>query len=392
MNGRTPIQTRTQWAALLVLALAHCVADLFGGLVPAILPALRTHFALSLTTGVTLLTVLNLSTNSIQVISGHWFSSSRQPVLLSLGLVLAALIGCLHLLPPSTYSLPVLFAIMIVGGAGIAVVHPEALRGVHALDRIAPSFATACFMVGGFIGFAGGAYGGARLVERFGLRGLGILWLGPVLALALIARSKIVLAVESAETPGPAGAAASPTLRLGQLLVLAIPLACSSTLLACLLPSYLNERGATLSYGGASVMWLGAGGVAGILFWGYIAQRIGTLRALNLALFTGLPALVLYLHGDATQPRLIPLLLVAGFCPYAAYPLIVTMARHAAGLRLGSRMGLIVGGVWGVASLVLMALGPVADRWGIGRVIHLAWTGYLLSGLYGLWLHWRSDQ
>jgi FSR family fosmidomycin resistance protein-like MFS transporter len=387
-----PLQTvRRQWTALLLLGSVHFTADLFGGLVPAVLPALRNHFTLSLTAGVALLTVLNITTNSVQVASGHWLSHYREPYFLSLGLVLAAVIGCIPLLPATPHSLPFLFLIMVLGGTGIAIVHPEGLRAVHLLDRIPSSLTTACFMVGGFLGFAGGAYGGSRLVEALGLPGLGWLWLCPVIVLTLVARKRIRLAVEAPEAD-PAVAASStaaesvPRLRFRQLLFLAIPLASSSTLLSCLLPTYLNERGATLSYGGASVMLLGAGGALGIVFWGYVAHRAGYLRTLVLSLFAGLPALVLYLAGDATNPRNIPLLLVAGFCPYAAYPLIVTMARHATGLRLGSRMGLIVGGVWGAASLVLMALGPVADHWGVGRVVHLAWTGYLISGVYGLWL------
>jgi hypothetical protein len=59
------------------------------------------------------------------------------------------------------------------------------------------------------------------------------------------------------------------------------------------------------------------------------------------------------------------------------------MARNSKGGNLGGRMGLIVGGVWGVASLVLMALGPVAEKYGVAIILNLSWSGYFLTALIG---------
>jgi hypothetical protein len=45
-------------------------------------------------------------------------------------------------------------------------------------------------------------------------------------------------------------------------------------------------------------------------------------------------------------------------------------------------MALIVGGTWGVATLVLMILAPLADWVGTGLVLRLTPVGYVLSGLF----------
>ena len=84
------------------------------------------------------------------------------------------------------------------------------------------------------------------------------------------------------------------------------------------------------------------------------------------------------------------LLFFAGFCSNAVYPLLVTMARYATGANLGRRMGFIVGGTWGIASVVLIVLGPVADRFGAAAILKYTFIGYLLSGVIGLVIMYNS--
>jgi len=78
------------------------------------------------------------------------------------------------------------------------------------------------------------------------------------------------------------------------------------------------------------------------------------------------------------------LLAPAGLGAVAAFPLMVTMARHARGGNLGMRMALMVGGSWGTAAVVLRALGPVAERVGVEAVMDFAWTGYVAAGMIGI--------
>ena len=97
------------------------------------------------------------------------------------------------------------------------------------------------------------------------------------------------------------------------------------------------------------------------------------------------PFTVLYLvfvgHAQAVW-----MLFGVGFCSMSAYILTVTLARHSSGLNLGHRMAFIVGGTWGLAYLVFVALAPLADRVGIGFVLRVMPVGYLLSALLALCL------
>jgi len=53
-------------------------------------------------------------------------------------------------------------------------------------------------------------------------------------------------------------------------------------------------------------------------------------------------------------------------------------------------MGWIVGGTWLFASIVFMPLAVAADRFGTAQVMQYAPLGYLLSGLFGIYLLLRT--
>jgi len=77
---------------------------------------------------------------------------------------------------------------------------------------------------------------------------------------------------------------------------------------------------------------------------------------------------------------------VPGFFSFAAYILMITLARDSAGPNLGRRMGFVVGGNWAFASLVFLALLPVAERVGTRVVLDFSILGYVVSGFLGLLL------
>ena len=102
------------------------------------------------------------------------------------------------------------------------------------------------------------------------------------------------------------------------------------------------------------------GGAIGAFGWVWLASKKSNLFAANLASFLALPMLIVYLllieHDWAKY-----LLFIGGICGLGGFPLLVSIARHAVGGTLGLRMGFVVGGTWGIAAIVMMLLGPVAE-------------------------------
>ena len=86
-------------------------------------------------------------------------------------------------------------------------------------------------------------------------------------------------------------------------------------------------------------------------------------------------------------------LFFAGFGSIAAYPLIATVARYTSGPNLGMRMSLIVGGAWGIASLIQMLIGYFAEEIGLHNILLFSSAGYLISAIIGfvIFKHIRSS-
>ncbi len=371
------------WAQLLALAAVHFLIDLFAGMPPAILPAIRSEFSLSLSRGGLLLVAIYLTCNGVQPLVGHLRANSRRPLFLHLGLILGGGLCLLAVLPKGNSGFTGMIIIAIISGFGIAIVHPEALRAVHRLKRVPPAVSTAVFMAGGFFGYAAGGVVSAFLVDRFGLKGLYPLTFCPVIGIALIALLKVKLSIE----PKTPNRKKNPTdkipLPFWLILAMAMPAAIATTILSSLLPTALEELGFELTFGGLSTTIFGLGGAVGSFVWADFAHRKGELKCSTAALFLVLPFLTAYLLFMETRAA-IWILFATGFCSISAYMLMITLSRQATGLTLGQRMGFMVGGTWATAYIVFTALLPIAEHFGSDVLLKFSPLGYLLSGIFGL--------
>jgi len=371
---------RAQWVQLIVLSSIHFLVDMFGNMLPTILPEIRQHFALSLSLGSFILVSLMLTANGVQMLTGQMRPKKTRPLFLHVGLVLAAGICLMAVAPTSSLGIALVIGLGIVSGCGIAVAHPEGLRAVHVIDRISPRLSTAVFMTSGFLGFASGGAISALLVNAYGLKGLYPLALCPVLGIVAIVLAKVRLSVDdgSDTTAGQAGADPPTALPFWRVLITGLPAGISTTIVLFLLPTYLDELGFDLSFRGFSAAMFGWGGTAGPFIWALAARKKGDLPCAFYAFLVSIPFMILYLifveHAAAVW-----LLFGVGFCSMSAYILTITLARHAGGLNLGHRMAFIVGGTWGIADIVFLAFAPIADWMGTGFVLKLMPVGYVLS-------------
>jgi len=268
-----------EWIQLLVLSGMHFLVDMFANMLPSILPAVREQFALSLSMGAFVLVLLTLTSNFVQILTGHTRANKTVPMFLNLGLVLSAGICLLSALPRSGVGIPLIILLGIISGAGIAIAHPEGLRAIFSLRQIPPAISTAVFMTGGFFGFAAGGVVSTHLVSRFGLAGLYPLTVCPVVGVLMVILSKVRLSTDGAESTRQTDSADMPPVGLPfwQLMVLAVPAGISTSVVLSLIPTDLNELGFNLTFGGFSATMFGLGSTVGPFVWAAIAQRKGEL-------------------------------------------------------------------------------------------------------------------
>ena len=380
-----------QWAQLLALSSAHFTVDMLGNMLPSILPEVRSAFAMSLTLAAIPPAVLIITANLIQLLTGHLRSEQTKPLFLHVGLLLAVCICLLPALPKSTLGVSVLIILSVICGGGIGIVHPEGLRGIHTLSRIPPAISTAVFMIGGFLGFASGGVISTALVSRLGLSGLYPLLLCPVFGILAVLLLRIRLAAESIPTDAPESEPNRNNLDFRLVMIMAIPAAVSTTLLAMLVPTLLEETGFDLTFGGFSATMFGLGGALGSFVWAAIAHRKGELLCSSLAFLLAGPIAFVYLLL-LSNTWAIWIAFGAGFFAFAAYILLITLARYAVGAGLGARMAWIVGGTWLFASIVFMPIAALADCFGTAKIMQYAPIGYLVSGLFGICLFMRTRK
>ena len=376
---------------LLVLAAVHFLVDMFGGMLPAILPEIMIEFGLSLSLAGILLVVLHITANGIQTLTGHTRADKRVPLFLHLGLILAAGICLLGLLPRSGGAFAAMIVLAAVSGFGIAIVHPEALRAVHRLRRIRPAVSTAVFMAGGFLGYASGGAISTILVSRDGLQGLYPLILCPAVGILLIIFLKIRMAVEPKRVSTNNAVKPDNQFPFWLLYAMAMPATVSTLFLASLLPTVLNDLGFKLTFGGLSLTMFGLGGTVGMFVWIAIAHRKGELPCSIVAFFLSVPLLVAYLIFIDNKMA-IWLLFGLGSCSISAYILMITLARGATGPNLGRRMGFIAGGTWALANIVFLAFLPAAQYFGPEVILKFTPVGYVLSAVFGLFIMFRARR
>ena len=378
---------RVQWTQLVVLSAIHFLVDMFGNMLPAILPTLRERFAITLATGGSILAALSLAANGVQVLTGGMRPNKTTPLFLHVGMVLAASICLIFLAPKSSMGVVLLFALGVISGSGIAITHPEGLRAIHTLDRISPALSMPIFMTSGFLGFASAGMISAVLVSSYGLKGLCPLIVGSALGVVALLAVRVRLSTDDAgaHTNGAGTGTRPGALPFWKVLLIGLPAAVSTTVVLQLAPTYLNELGFELEFGGFSTAMFGWGGVIGPFFWAAIARKRGDLTCTAWAFLLSFPFMVLYMVV-VTHRAAAWLLVGVGFSSMAAYILAITLARNASGANLGRRMALIVGGTWGIAMIVFLALAAVADFVGTGPILKLTPAGYLISAALAFWV------
>lgn len=380
---------RSQWTQLLALSFAHFAVDCMPGLMHTVLPAIQDRFSMSVQAGAALLTVFLIAANGIQVATGHLRSEKETPLFLYIGLLLSMSILLFSFVPKGPATMPAAMAVAAASAVGIGMVHPEALRAVHRIEGIHSALSSSIFMGFGVGGFAVGSWASTYLFKWWGFWGQLPFCVFAIAGVFAVRLTGVRLAVEAA----PAERKLSGhdvDVPFWPVMAIATLSAVAAQVMCWLIPQHLNMLGAELSLGGVAVaMFSLSGGIGGIVM-SQAAWRRGEAAVATAMLATGLPFITAYLF--LMQHKWSPaVMFVGGFFCYGAYPILVSLARRSRGPRLGQRMGFMVGGIWLVACLFPMLLGPVVEHFGTQPVLMgipvvfaascalAAWTAYKIK-------------
>ena len=335
----------------------HLAVDFASGSVPALIPFLQARFHLGYALAAVLLLAVTLSSSLVQPAFGLRSDRSGALWLIPGGVLVAAVgIGGAAVAP----AYPLVLALVLVGGLGIAAFHPEGAKfAAYASGRKRAS-GMSYFNVGGNAGYALGALVTGQLVVSIGLWG-GLLAMIPVLAASLALARLVPALSELRETTSVAAGPADPDQRRAMGLLAAV-IALRSvpwfTLLA-FVSLWLVSLGHSKAYGNRVLFVMLFAGALGTLALGPIADRIGLRRTLVLtqALIAPLMLAFVYVGGAI---GVIALMLI-GVCVVGTFGVTMVLSQLYLPRHVGVASGLSVGLSMGIGGIAAVGLGAVAD-------------------------------
>ena len=348
--------------ALALLGLGHAMVDLNTGALPALLPFLKSTFALSYTALGTLVLVANLSSSLIQPIFGHLSDRSARPWLLPFG-VLAATCGMAAVGLASNYA--ILMCLICFSGIGIASYHPEAYKTAFLATGEKKATGISIFSVGGNIGYGFGPLAVAGCLAAFGQSGLLLLLVPGLLVGLLFLWSLPWLARTNAEHQAAANVSTVPIPTYAMTLVVLIVTlgACVHSGLVTYVPLYLTARGEGDAFASSLLSLLLISGAIGTLIAGPLSDRIGHKQFLILNMGVLCPLIFLFLHSTGFISIIILALIGMFISPMFSVTLVIAQSLMRG--RLGITAGLMTGVGIGAGGLGVTALGWIADTRGV---------------------------
>jgi MFS transporter, FSR family, fosmidomycin resistance protein len=341
-----------------VWAGAHAVDDFYQGLVPAAVPyfVLERHVSYVGASGLALAATLGSALP--QILVGVVADRHRLRWLAPFGVSLAGVGAGLAGLAP---GYPLVFALILVSGVGVAMFHPPAGRDAR---RAAGGSATAMsyFAAGGSIGFFAAPAIATPLLDGLGL-GATALFIPPALLMGFVLLRHQHRSHAAVTTP----VVASGTDRPGQFAALTGVEVIRSTFsfgVNTFVSLYwIRHLGGSSALGGVALTLELAGGVLGTLAGGRIADRLGLVRTVQLGNSLLLPALVALLCCD-DKYRALPLVFLVGLVTNVPFAVLVKLGQDYLPSRPGTAAGVTLGLAVSAGGLFMPLLGLVADHRG----------------------------
>ncbi|MGZ3496059.1 MAG: MFS transporter [Vulcanimicrobiaceae bacterium] len=350
---------------LMVVGFAHGASDFYSGMVPLLIFTVVSAGHLSPIFQGAIGFLWYLTSSIVQPLFGAYSDARGRWWFLpaAVGLTAGA-VSCAG----AAGSLALLAALVVIGGFGSAVMHPEAGKYAAMLSGARKSGGISIFQIGGAIGYAFGPLAIARLLQLDGQRGS--LWMilpGAVAVAFLFIVMPFVdrLAGHAHRTATSAQPVAdAPVDRIG------IGLLVTSTALKYLvsaafmtyLPNLVVARGGSIAQAGEVVTAFLAVGVIGLYAGGWFGDRFGALAISVASLLGAVPFLVGFfvLPGGIS----VAMLLVANALLNVQSAPSVVIVQRMLPLNLGMALGLINGVAFGIGSALVALVGLGVARIG----------------------------
>ncbi|HEV3152276.1 MAG TPA: MFS transporter [Candidatus Baltobacteraceae bacterium] len=360
---------------LLTTGFAHGVSDFYSGMVPLLIFTIVSAHHLSPLYQGAIGFLWYLTSSIVQPLFGAYSDRSGRwwflPVSVGLTAFAVSAIGI-------SANIPMLCVLVIAGGIGSAVMHPEAGKYAALLSGDRKSGGISIFQIGGAAGYAAGPVVIASIIARFGTAGSLWMLVPGVLSVAMLAvlmhginvyADREKTARESALSAAAKADSAGVALLVGGTALRYLTGAAFMTYL----PNLIVARGGSIADAGAIVTAFLAVGAVGLYAGGWLGDRFGAVAISVLSLLLAVPALIGFFAFSGAA-GLAALLLGNALLNIQSAPS-VAIVQQMLPRNLGMALGLMNGVAFGAGSALVTAVGFGVARAGAAQT--LLWVGML---------------
>jgi MFS transporter, FSR family, fosmidomycin resistance protein len=376
-----------------LLSTAHFVLDSYSSFLFQLLPLMATKLRLTPAQAGLVPPMLTVASSLMQpvygIISDRYLKRSM--------VVFGPLIAAVFLSRLGTAdSLPGLIALVILGGVGVGMFHPQGAALVSraasadGLDR-RQGMMMSVFSSAGTVGYALGPLLVAMTVNRYGLENSWYTMIWGVAFWVVLFRHCPPLEQKGRAEGAPAlgdalRAAWVPLTLLYFAVVLRSAVAVS---IQTYWPFALKSFGMTeMEYGSVLAGFLFFGGVGGF-FGGVLADRLGARRVSMVAMLVAAPLLLAAFSTRGTLSNV--LLMAGGTALNLPIPVSVVMAQRLVPGGASTVSALMMGFAWGAGALMTPIAGAMSERFGFARALTMAALVPLVSAAL-LWFYPKDGR
>ncbi|MCK4965618.1 MFS transporter [bacterium] len=363
---------------VLLLSLGHLITDIYPGFLAPLLPLLMVKLDFSITGAAVLNSTLMLATSLSQPLFGHLSDKIKRKMFIVIGPVMSAFfLSGINI--PNNYYLLMLF--ILLGGMGVAAFHPQGAALTNLKSGGRKGVGMGIFVFGGSVGFSLGSLLISGIASVGGLGKTHYAMIPGFIIAFFLYKYFFHIEVPKLKENNTNCIPHAVYYILIFIILLVTVRAVIILGLSTFIPIYLAEKGENIAYGGFTLFLMHSFGAVGGLFGGHIAEKIGEKTVIILSFILPIPLFVLYM---VTSGFLSILFIAAGsIVLYSSLPVTISLGQHILPHRIGMVSSLLMGFCWGIAGLVFIGIGAVADVIGVETtmfyLIYAMGIGFLLS-------------
>lgn len=371
-----------------LVALAHFFCDIAMGALPALLPFFILYYDMDYSAVTGFMFASSFLSSLVQPTFGWLADRTSKTWLMPLGIFLAGVSMGLTGLIKDYW---VIFAFVTASGIGSAIFHPEAARMVNKLSGIKRGTALSIFSVGGNGGFAIGPMIAVAAVTAFGMQGTIVFsFLAVIMSVALLIigpKMKEEIAKNSLSNDSVKSAVSKNKqakndwisfARLTLIIAFSSVVVCG---LRSFIPLYLVKTiGLSTTAAGSALTVLFMFGVVTTLIGGFLADKIGYLKVVQLSYWLLAPMIAIL--SQTTNAYMCFLLMIPiGFAMFSPFSSVVVLGQNYLAKNIGFASGVTLGLYFSIGGVFVPLIGKFADIYGLPKTMELLTFFALLAAL-----------